>query len=170
MSRGTERTLSYDAAAPRRLPIEAGARVGRYEVLRAIGAGAMGEVFAARDPDLDRDIAIKVLHKRARADDAARSRLLAEAQAMAQLQHPNVVTVNDVGLDDGRVYIAMELVDGPTPARLAAAAAGGTGRRRSLHARGAGASMRPIPSAWCTATSSRTTSCSTCASGRRESW
>jgi len=92
-----------------------GATIGRYVVLGPIGAGAMGTVVAAYDPELDRKIAIKLLH--AHGDDDAAT-LRREAQTLARLNHPNVVTVYDVGLfgelPDRRVFLAMEFVDGTT--------------------------------------------------------
>ena len=94
-----------------------GDRVGRYLVLSTLGAGGMGMVFAAYDPQLDRKIALKVLRTNlGPGTDDARKRLKREAQAIAQLNHPNVVGVYDVGTtgtgDD--VYIAMEFVEGDT--------------------------------------------------------
>jgi hypothetical protein len=93
-----------------------GDRVGRYLVLSAIGAGGMGVVFAAYDPQLDRKIALKLLRSGlAVSSKDARTRLRREAQAIAQLSHPNVVSVYDVGTtDDGDLYIAMEFVEGDT--------------------------------------------------------
>jgi eukaryotic-like serine/threonine-protein kinase len=90
-----------------------GASIGRYVVLDTIGTGAMGVVYAAYDPELDRNIALKLVHDRARELDR-RARMLREAQAMARLSHPNVVPVHDVGTVDGQVFIAMELVEGRT--------------------------------------------------------
>ncbi len=90
-----------------------GERYGRYVVQRELGRGGMGAVFAALDPDLDRVVAVKVLH--AEPDSASQARLLREARAMAKVVHTNVVVVHDVGtLDDGRVFIAMEHVVGRT--------------------------------------------------------
>ena len=90
--------------------VERGRTIGRYVIGDLLGTGAMGRVYAAWEPELDRNVAIKLLR-----DDsaAARARLLREAQAMARLAHPNVVTVHEVGTngDDG-VFVAMELVDG----------------------------------------------------------
>ncbi|MFP2963151.1 serine/threonine-protein kinase, partial [Myxococcus sp. 1LA] len=89
-------------------------RVGRYHILETLGAGGMGAVYSAYDPELHRRVAIKLLHPDA--NPAARSdgssRLLREAQAMARLSHPNVVSVYDAGTFAGRVFIAMERVDG----------------------------------------------------------
>jgi serine/threonine protein kinase len=93
-----------------------GDRVGRYLVLSALGAGGMGVVFAAYDPQLDRKVALKLLRAGITYNTKdARTRLRREAQAIAQLSHPNVVGVYDVGsTDDGDLYIAMEFVEGDT--------------------------------------------------------
>jgi serine/threonine protein kinase len=100
---------------PRRPP-SSGDRVGRYLVLSALGAGGMGVVFAAWDPHLGRKIALKLLRSSvAMSSKDARTRLQREAQAIAQLSHPNVVSIYDVGTtDDGALYIAMEFVEGDT--------------------------------------------------------
>jgi tetratricopeptide (TPR) repeat protein/predicted Ser/Thr protein kinase len=98
-------------------PLVRGVAVGRYTVLDRIGAGGMGVVYAAFDPELDRRIALKVLHASGvpEADGTlGRNRLLREAQAMAKLHHPNVITVHDVGTFGDRVFVAMEFVDGAT--------------------------------------------------------
>ena len=89
------------------------ATVGKYRLDRVIGSGGMGIVWAAFDPDLERSVALKLLHAEA-TEPTLRSRLLREARAMARLRHPNVVTVYEVGTDQNRDYIAMELVDGTT--------------------------------------------------------
>jgi tetratricopeptide (TPR) repeat protein/predicted Ser/Thr protein kinase len=86
------------------------ALIGRYEVLRKLGAGAIGVVYVCRDPRLDRDVAVKVL----RDPTADTARLRREAQAMARLSDPNVAAIYEVGMHDARVYVAMELVDGVT--------------------------------------------------------
>ncbi|HEY1958222.1 MAG TPA: serine/threonine-protein kinase [Polyangiaceae bacterium] len=90
-----------------------GTRLGRYVILERVGAGASGVVYAAHDPDLDRKIAIKVLH-RGIAEQDGRERLLKEARAMAKLAHPNVVAVHDVGSVGEHVFVAMEFVAGGT--------------------------------------------------------
>ncbi|MEM9457903.1 MAG: serine/threonine-protein kinase [Myxococcota bacterium] len=89
-------------------------RMGRYLILRKLGEGGMGVVLAAYDEQLDRRVAIKVLfdERNDRSHRALRSRLVREAQALARLSHPNVVSVFEVGEDSGRVYMAMELVSG----------------------------------------------------------
>lgn len=93
-----------------------GARVGRYQVLEIVGEGGMGAVYAAYDPELDRRVALKVLHQAVDRDSASRGRqrLAREAQAMARLSHPNVITVHDVGTFEGAVFVAMEFVEGRT--------------------------------------------------------
>ncbi|MCY1059123.1 serine/threonine-protein kinase [Nannocystis sp. SCPEA4] len=89
-------------------------RIGKYVVLRRIGGGAMGDVYLARHEDLERNDAIKLVHPGAGHGDSDRKRLLREAQALARLTHDNVIRVHDSGVHDGRVYIAMEYVDGMT--------------------------------------------------------
>jgi predicted Ser/Thr protein kinase len=92
-----------------------GTTVGRYTVLELVGRGGMGEVYAAYDPKLDRKIALKLLQAdRARPAARAEARLLREAQAIAKVPHPNVVTVHDAGTFGDRVFVAMEFVDGET--------------------------------------------------------
>jgi len=98
--------------------VERGTAIGRYVVIESVGSGGMSTVYAAYDPELDRRVALKVM--RATSDDSEsireneRSRLLREAQAMARLSHPNVVTVHDVGTFGDRVFLAMHFVDGGT--------------------------------------------------------
>ncbi len=94
----------------------AGDTLGRYVVLSRLGVGAMGVVYAAFDPELDRKVALKIINsERSGADlTAGRQRLVREAQALARLSHPNVVSVHDVGTHDNQVYVAMEFVEGET--------------------------------------------------------
>ncbi len=90
-------------------------QVGRYFLLKRLGQGGMGVVYAAYDPDLDRKVALKLLHADSRTDsEEARARLLREAQAMARVSHPNVIPIFDVDVWGDRVFLAMELVDGGT--------------------------------------------------------
>lgn len=91
----------------------AGTRIGRYVVIDHLGAGGMGSVYAAYDAQLERRVAIKVLRPSARGT-GGHVRLLREAQAMARLTHPNVVTVYDVGAYGDDVFIAMEHIEGKT--------------------------------------------------------
>ena len=99
-------------------PLEAGASIDRYVVLHRVGAGAMGVVYAAYDPQLDRRVALKLVQQSvapsASRAEARRARLLREAQALARLSHPNVVAVHDAGVVDGQVFVAMEFVEGRT--------------------------------------------------------
>jgi tetratricopeptide (TPR) repeat protein/tRNA A-37 threonylcarbamoyl transferase component Bud32 len=102
--------------------LRAGTCVGRYRVLECVGRGGMGVVYGAYDPELDRRVALKLLRGRAARDAQRNARLLREAQAMARLSHPNVITVHDVGThvleggdpDKPLVYLAMEFVRGCT--------------------------------------------------------
>ncbi|PCC74040.1 Serine/threonine protein kinase [Nannocystis exedens] len=86
-------------------------RIGRYRLLHRLGAGAMGEVHLAVDDELDRPIAIKLVHAHL-ADPRSTARLRVEARALARLAHPNVVHVYEVGEHDGRTYLAMERIEG----------------------------------------------------------
>lgn len=86
--------------------------LGRYRIVDTLGEGGMGVVFTAVDEDLGRKIALKVLH--ASSGSSLQRRLQREARAMAKLNHPNVVTVHEVTIDDGRVCVAMEFVVGKT--------------------------------------------------------
>ncbi len=94
-----------------------GGEVGRYVVLERVGAGAMGEVYGAYDPELDRRVALKVLRPERSGSPHRRARLLREAQSIARLDHPNVIGVYDVGEVDGKLYLAMEFADGGTLTR-----------------------------------------------------
>ncbi|HEY8379437.1 MAG TPA: serine/threonine-protein kinase, partial [Nannocystis sp.] len=94
--------------------LKIGTVVGRYVIVEKVGAGAMGVVFAAYDPELNRKIALKFLHMRGSANLQARARLLREAKSLARLSHPNVVAVHDVGTYGDHVFLAMEFVAGRT--------------------------------------------------------
>ncbi len=117
----TSATASMGGPPPAALELTPGLQVGRYILARQLGRGGMGQVFVAYDPELDRNIALKVM--RVAGDnpgerEVARMRLQREAMAMAQLSHPNVVAIHDVGHFDDSVFIAMELVEGPTLKQL----------------------------------------------------
>lgn len=110
-----------EAGEPRAIaaPLEgedlpSGTRIGRYSVISRLGGGGMGVVYEARDPQLDRLVALKVLRE-GRASDhrsPADNVLLAEAQTLAKIGHPNIVAVYDAGVSEGRVFITMELCRG----------------------------------------------------------
>jgi serine/threonine protein kinase/Tol biopolymer transport system component len=106
-------SLSAEAAA--QVPaLAAGARLGPYEIAAAVGSGGMGEVYRARDPRLDREVAVKVLPRELAADPERRSRFGLEARAASALNHPNIVAVYDAGWHEGAPYMVTELLEGQT--------------------------------------------------------
>jgi Tol biopolymer transport system component len=105
------------------MTISAGARLGAYEVLEPLGAGGMGEVYRARDPRLGREVALKVLPEALAADRDRIARFEQEARAASALNHPNIVTIHEIGREGNTAFIAMELVDGKTLRELSAAGA-----------------------------------------------
>jgi len=124
---GPSRTLTSHSRAlvPRRAPpqvrllgpdVQAGAYVGRYLVIDLIGTGGMGAVYRAYDPKLHRNVAVKLIRVRPdrEGSEPPRSRLLREAQALAQVVHPHVVSIFDVGEFGEQVFFAMELIEGST--------------------------------------------------------
>ncbi len=94
-----------DTAAP--------AAFGRYQVRHALGTGGFGAVYLGHDSQLDRPVAIKVLHAGSAASQAEGERFLQEARRLAQLRHPGIVAVHDVGVQDGQRYIVSDYLDGP---------------------------------------------------------
>src|SRR5438876_3478996 len=96
------------------MTLSTGSRLGPYEILAPLGAGGMGEVYRARDERLRREVAVKVLVSELSADPARRKRFEQEARSASSLNHPNIVTIYDIGSTDSTVYIAMELIDGRT--------------------------------------------------------
>jgi serine/threonine-protein kinase len=88
------------------------ASFGRYEILDKLGEGAMGVVHRARDTNLGRVVALKMLSAELAAEDELTKRFQREAEAVGRLNHPNIVTVYDLGEADGRLYMAMELLEG----------------------------------------------------------
>ena len=104
-------TASPDLLARARIQPQnqVGKQLGRYLLVEQIGAGAMGIVYRAEDPGLGRSVALKLLHQ---PDEELTERLVREARSMAQVNHPNVVAIYDVGVAEGSTYIAMELVTG----------------------------------------------------------
>src|SRR5687768_3569745 len=100
------------AAQRRSASLAAGTVIGRYRIDEFIGAGGMGEVYAATDTSLNRRVALKLLPGENHADPARRERFLREPRAASALNHPAVVSVYDAGVADGQLFIAMELLDG----------------------------------------------------------
>lgn len=108
------RLLKQVAGAPYRQHVPPGTLVGRYRVIEELGVGGMGVVYKAYDPELDRCVAIKLVSATTLPDELAQRRLLREAQALARIAHPNVLTVHDVGTYQGGVFMAAELAEGAT--------------------------------------------------------
>jgi serine/threonine protein kinase len=102
------------------MALPAGTRLGSYEILAPLGAGGMGEVYRARDSRLGREVAIKVLPAERAADPDRRRRFEQEARSASALNHPNILTIHEVGAEGETTYIAMELVEGRTVRELAA--------------------------------------------------
>src|SRR5574341_1079370 len=96
------------------MDLHAGSRLGPYEILGSIGAGGMGEVYRARDPRLDRQVAVKVLPGAVSGDAERLRRFEREAKAAGALNHPNVLAVYDAGTHDGTPYVVSELLEGET--------------------------------------------------------
>jgi serine/threonine protein kinase len=106
-----QQAWGYEDSPSQTTPVAEPFRAGRYVILQHVGHGAMGNVYAAYDPDLDRKVAVKVLRDGGRPLPASLAR---EAKAMAKLAHPHVVAVHDVGTCDRGVFVAMEFVEGVT--------------------------------------------------------
>ena len=90
------------------------AAINRYQVVRLLGAGGMGAVYLARDPELDRAVAIKLVKDDLTGEPDLRERFAREARSAAKLRHPNIITVFDIGEYEGRPFIAMEYIPGET--------------------------------------------------------
>src|SRR5271170_4509499 len=89
-----------------------GTRLGKYEILDKLGEGGMGEVWRARDEQLHRTVALKILPPEVARDPGRRARFEQEARALAALNHPNIVAVYEFGENEGRVFLVSELVEG----------------------------------------------------------
>src|SRR5439155_13772902 len=96
------------------MSLQAGARLGPYEILSHIGAGGMGEVWKARDTRLQREVAVKVLPAEVSADPDRLRRFEREARSASALNHPNILTVHDIGVQNGTPYVVSELLEGQT--------------------------------------------------------
>src|SRR6266542_3817408 len=102
------------------LALSPGTRLSPYEIFSAVGVGGMGEVYRARDPRLSRDVAIKVLPASFSQDPDRLRRFEQEARSASALNHPNIITIHDIGSSDSTLYIAMEFVDGTSLRELMA--------------------------------------------------
>ena len=96
------------------MPLSTGEKLGPYEILSAIGAGGMGEVYKARDTRLDRTVAVKVLPEHIAQREDLRARFEREARAVASLNHPHICTLHDIGRQSDISYMVLELIEGET--------------------------------------------------------
>src|SRR5436190_14168708 len=96
------------------MSLRPGSRLGPYEIVSAIGAGGMGEVYKAKDTRLDRTVAIKVLPSHVSGDPALRERFEREARTIAALSHPHICTLHDVGRHEGTDFLVLEYLEGQT--------------------------------------------------------
>ncbi len=96
------------------MSLAAGATIGQYTIVRSLGSGGMGEVFRAQDGRLDREVALKVLPREFASDDERMSRFVREAKSASALNHPNILTIYEIGEASGYHYLATELVVGRT--------------------------------------------------------
>jgi serine/threonine protein kinase len=100
------------------MPLSAGMRLGPYEILSSLGKGGMGEVYRARDQRLGREVALKVLPSELSAEPQRLKYFEQEARSASALNHPNIITIYEIGQADGTQYTAMELVEGKTLRKL----------------------------------------------------
>ena len=124
------------------MTLASGTRLGPYEILAAIGAGGMGEVYRARDERLKRDVAVKVLPASYSQDKDRLRRFEQEAQAAGGLNHPNIMAVHDLGTHEGAPYIVTELLEGRPCGRGWRAGRSRCARRRTTRSRLRRASRR----------------------------
>ena len=99
------------------MSLNAGAKLGPYEVVGPLGAGGMGEVYRAKDTRLGRDVAVKILPADIGKDALRKQRFEREAKTISSLNHPNICTLHDIGSQDGVDYLVMECVEGETLAK-----------------------------------------------------
>ena len=142
------------------MALEPDTRLGPYRIVDLLGVGGMGEVYRARDERLNRLVAVKVLPAdRVAANAERRRRFIQEAQLASALQHPNIVTIFDIGSTEVGDYLAMELVRGRTLDAVIPHGRPAAAERAALRAaRSSTRWPRPMPPASSTATSSRATS------------
>src|SRR5437762_14092579 len=105
---------AHSAPYPHLSYLSAGQKLGKYEIRRLIGRGGMAEVYRALNPDLNQDVAIKVLHPHVIDSDVAVSRFRREAQAVAALKHRNIIQVYDFYAENNIAFMVMELLEGQT--------------------------------------------------------
>src|SRR6266850_6874663 len=96
------------------MPISPGTSLGRYEIRSTLGAGGMGEVYLAYDTQLDRTTALKILHSDVATDIQRMRRFIQEAKAASSLNHPNILTIYEIGQANSTHFIATEFIDGET--------------------------------------------------------
>src|SRR5215470_5073228 len=99
------------------MPLSPGLRLGPYEILDALGAGGMGEVYRAKDTRLDRTVAVKILPPQVSSDPVRKQRFEREAKTISNLNHPHICTLHDIGSQDGVDYLVMECVEGEALAK-----------------------------------------------------
>src|SRR5271155_5299129 len=99
------------------MPLSPGTRLGPYEILDAIGAGGMGEVYRAKDTRLDRTVAIKILPAHLSSDPTRKQRFEREAKTISSLNHPHICVLHDVGQQGGIDYLVMECIEGESLAK-----------------------------------------------------
>ena len=133
------------------MTVESGTHLGPYEILSAIGAGGMGEVYRARDKRLDRTIAVKVLAPNLSGNSEYRQRFEREARTVAALSHPHICPVYDIGTHDGLDYLVMEYLEGENLAARIAKGPLPLDGRFVMAFRSQTRSIRPIGMAWFTA-------------------
>ena len=96
------------------MPLLSGTKLGPYEIVSALGAGGMGEVYRAKDTRLDRTVAVKILPEHLAQNTEAKQRFEREARSISSLNHPNICALYDVGTQDSTSYLVMEFVQGET--------------------------------------------------------
>src|SRR5688572_12807514 len=128
--------ITYNSAPPlprQEMSLAPGARLGPYEIISAIGAGGMGEVYRARDARLGRDVAVKILPDLFAADADRVARFQREAQVLASLNHPHIAQIYGVEQHAGSSALVLELVDGPTLADVIAGRSAAPGSKLPRH-------------------------------------